>query len=201
MLFLGCCWLQDPSSVIGTWFSFSGVLYTFLYQKGVQHTTSFYQSINLGKAHTEAPMSPASPTATRFPCIDKWNTGPTTTTHHPTMNTFSLTPWPPPMSPLSFFPQVALSPKKTLLAVFLNIFHGFFLQLTPWSCNKVLILASSAHNDSFQYICCISACTCYMSMIWNKHIKNHQHRYIPEMDRLNNFHYENGSRSRQSLFF
>lgn len=71
------------------------------------------------------------------------------------MNTFSLTPWPPPMSPLSFFPQVSLLPKKMLLAVFLNIFHGFLLQLTPWSCSKFLILASSAHNDSFQYICCI----------------------------------------------
>lgn len=42
--------------------------------------------------------------------------------------------------------------QKMLLAV---LHLSQFLQLTPSPCNKFLLLVSSAHNDSFQYICCI----------------------------------------------
>lgn len=45
--------------------------------------------------------------------------------------------------------------QKMLLAILLNIFHSLILQLIPSSCSKFLILASSAHNDSFQHICWI----------------------------------------------
>lgn len=131
MLFLGCCWLQDPSSVTGTRFSFSDVL-PYLYQKGVEHTTSLYKFISLAKAHTEASMSPPSLTVTHFPCTDKWNAGLTTTTHHPTTNSFSLTLWPPPMICLSFSPQASLLPKKCyLLSLWTSFMVCFFSLHSP----------------------------------------------------------------------
>lgn len=171
MLFLGCCWLQDPSSATGTLFLFSGVL-PYLYQKGVQHTTSFHQSINLGQAHTESSSVPClTDYNARFPCIDEWNTGPTTTTHCPAMNT-SLTPLTTSHKSSQLLSTGFSFTQKMLHAVLLNIFHGFPLQLTPWSCSKFLILASSAHSDSFTMTSvAFSVCTCYTPTIWKKQSK------------------------------
>lgn len=149
MLFLGCCWLQDPSSATGTRFSFLGVLSYKLYNTPHPSSSpSIWARLTLKLQcflphwlqHVFLALTDATLVAT-------------TTTHHPTI-LFPKLPvhhlW-----VVSLSPQVSFT-QKMLLAVLLNIFQFLSpVSFSPPSCSKYLILASSAHNDSFQYICCI----------------------------------------------
>lgn len=72
-LFIGCCWLQDPSSVTKTWVLSSGMLPSLWYsiRKVYNLPAPEYQPIHLGNTRTEAPSLLAHWLQCSFPFLSQ----------------------------------------------------------------------------------------------------------------------------------